>query len=268
MARSRYDWTEKRIKRFLKEGRGKGHGASYKPWLIVSDVPSHGRTHRVFFARTGRQHHFLSDIEYYAFLHSTFDDTVIDIREQFPLDRPETLAIAAALGVKHPGYKGVPIVMTTDLVETRAGAGFQFERAIAIKPDDELDKTRIIEKLEIERVYWSRRGIPWFIRSESSLRTTKSFNLEWMFDTTGPGDIDPAVETAVSTNLAGALALHQDHLLGEMCVWLDRSLGLEIGNSLQIVRRLLCKKHLLVDLAKPVLSEQPCRYFSINLASS
>jgi hypothetical protein len=162
MARSRYDWTERRIKRFFEEGRGSGRGQSYKPWLTTSDVPSLGRTHRIFLARTSRQHHLLSDLEYYAFLNSSFDDDVVDIREQFPLDRAETLAIAAALGIKHPQDKGVSIVMTTDLLETRIAAEGHSETAIAIKPAEKLTETRTIEKLEIERIYWSRRKVPWF----------------------------------------------------------------------------------------------------------
>lgn len=267
MARGKYVWSEKRIKRFIKEGRGTGRGQSYKPWLTVADVPSRGRIHRIFFERIGRQYHFLSDIEYYAFLDSSFDDNVIDIREQFPLDRKETLAIAAALEIRHPASNGVPIVMTTDLLETRVNAGAHSEKAIAIKPDEELEKTRTIEKLEIERVYWRRRNVPWFIRSESSLRNTRSLNLEWMFDNVAPGDIDPVDEAAVLGNLANALMLHQNYPLGQMCIWLDGNLNLEAGRSLQIVRRLLGRKHLIVDLAKPMLPDQACKHFSIKVAS-
>jgi hypothetical protein len=268
MARSRYDWTERRIKRFFKEGRGTGRGQSYKPWLTTSDVPSLGRTHRIFLAKTSRQHHFLSDLEYYAFLSSSFDDDVVDIREQFPLDRMETLAIAAARGIKHPQVKGVSIVMTTDLLVTRIAAEGHSETAIAIKPAKELTKTRTIEKLEIERIYWSRRKVPWFIRSESSLQTTRSLNLEWIFDSTVAGDIDPVDEAEVLQNLSRALALYQNYPLQEMCMWLDERLEFEVGKSLQIVRRLLSRKHLIVDLAMPVLPDQPCKHFTINALSS
>lgn len=197
----------------------------------------------------------------------SFDDNVVDIREQFPLDRTETLAIAAALDIKHPESNGVPIVMTTDLLETRADAGALSEKAIAIKPDEELKERRTIQKLEIERIYWRRRNVPWFIRAESSLRTTRSLNLEWMFDNVAPGDIDPAHEAAVLGNLTDAVMLHRNHPLGEMCTWLDAKLDLEAGNSLQIVRRLLGRKHLIVDLEKPVLPDQSCKHFTIKIAS-
>jgi hypothetical protein len=121
MARFKYGWTEKKIERFIKDGRGTGRGKDYTPWLTTQDVPSRGRSHRVALPKTGRQHHFLSDNEFYAFLDMAFDADVTDIREQYPLDRKETIAIAAAKKIKHPADKGTPIVMTTDFVETRMG---------------------------------------------------------------------------------------------------------------------------------------------------
>lgn len=63
MARRKYSVDEALIARYLKEGRGTGLGADYKPWLRISDVPSLGRSHRLRGIKTGRVHHFLSDIE-------------------------------------------------------------------------------------------------------------------------------------------------------------------------------------------------------------
>jgi hypothetical protein len=265
MARSRYDWTEGRIKRYQKEGRGSGSGASYKPWLTIEDVPSLGRVHRIPLERTGRTHHLLSDIEYYAFLNSAFDNAVVDIREQFPLDRSETRAIAAALEVKHPRHSGIPIVMTTDILETRVNSGTILHRAIAVKPREELGDARVVEKLEIERIYWQRRNVSWLIRSDLDLRTTRSFNLEWMYQYVTSGDIDPDDEGAVLDRLEVAMKLHSYRPLCEMCTWLDRELGFEeAGTSLQIVRRLLARKRIVVDLSKPILTEQPCIHFTIG----
>ena len=44
MARRRYAFDEGKIARFQKEGRGRGRGTSYKPWLTIQDVASHGRS--------------------------------------------------------------------------------------------------------------------------------------------------------------------------------------------------------------------------------
>lgn len=151
MARRRYAWTERRIAKFMREGRGLGRGASYVPWLTVADIPSLGKSHRVFWSITDRQHHLLSDNEYYAFLRMCYDDSTLDIREQFPLPRQETLRIAAELGVRHPRANGVCIVMTTDLlVKSSTGSG-SIERAYAVKPDDALvDKRTLVPGIRAE----------------------------------------------------------------------------------------------------------------------
>lgn len=43
MPKRQTGWTEAKISRYLKEGRGQGELALYKPWLTVQDVPSMGR---------------------------------------------------------------------------------------------------------------------------------------------------------------------------------------------------------------------------------
>ena len=47
MAKRRNNWDEKKIARFLAEGRGSGELKNYKPWLNIQDFPSLGRVHRL-----------------------------------------------------------------------------------------------------------------------------------------------------------------------------------------------------------------------------
>lgn len=97
-------WSEERITQLELEGRGKGAGADYKPWIRVSDFSSQGISRRMFSAKTGRHHELLSNGERNLFLLLEFCRDVTDIREQFPLDREETSSIAARLNIKHPVY--------------------------------------------------------------------------------------------------------------------------------------------------------------------
>ena len=93
MARRKYQFTEEKIQRFQKQKRGQGTGEQYKPWLLVSDVPSLGKSSRPYCTKTGREHHFLSTIEFHLFLYLWWNACVLDIAEQFPLDRKETFEI-------------------------------------------------------------------------------------------------------------------------------------------------------------------------------
>lgn len=87
------------INESLREGRGTGSGAQYKPWIKIQDVPSLGRATRIRGKKTGRQHEFLSDLETNYFYILEFSDEVVDIREQYPLlSLEDTILIAKEIG--------------------------------------------------------------------------------------------------------------------------------------------------------------------------
>lgn len=180
MARFRYAIDEAKIERFIKEGRGKGEGKTYKPWLTIQDVPSAGRSHRIKSEKTGRVHHFLSDKEKYAFLFYEWNDAVIDIREQYPLDREMTRQIAQDLNIKHPQDPETKcdIVMTTDFLLTVNNDGKQLLFPRSVKLIADLDK-RTIAKQEIERRFWEIAGEDWGMITEYQLPRTSALNLEW-----------------------------------------------------------------------------------------
>lgn len=98
MAANKYAHSETKYKRWIKEGRGSGSHRDYKPWITVRDVPSQGRSHRIFSLKTQRIHHLLSDLEAAVFVLLDWNQDVLDIREQFPLERETTLDIAKDIG--------------------------------------------------------------------------------------------------------------------------------------------------------------------------
>ena len=85
MAKRKYGITEKKIIKYINEGRGQGLGKDYIPWIKIQHFPSNGRVSRIKSWKTGRVHHFLSDLETKYFYYLEWQDDVIDIREQFPL---------------------------------------------------------------------------------------------------------------------------------------------------------------------------------------
>ncbi|WP_256807408.1 TnsA endonuclease N-terminal domain-containing protein [Bradyrhizobium sp. Bra64] len=262
MARRRYEWTESRIAKYVREGRGRGTGSNYKPWLRVFDVPSLGKSHRVFWPKTGRVHHLLSDLEYYAFLRHCFDHRTSDIREQFPLPREDTVEIARQLGVRHP-RREVILVMTTDLLVTQVTPAGRLDRAFAIKEDKELRKERTLQKLEIERLYWERRGVPWAIIPSSRLRNTHSYNLEWLFGGPSKANAKPEIDSAIRAHLADAIKDFEHLPLHAVCGVVDGRLALRAGRTLAMARRMIFEKALLVDLSLGKLPDQPAARFSV-----
>ena len=77
-----------------------------------------------------------------------WDDSNIDIREQFPLDNKITVKIADELGIKHPQDRNH--IMTTDFLVTKSDNSLH---AYSVKVDKNLND-RTVELLYIEREYW------------------------------------------------------------------------------------------------------------------
>ena len=112
-----------------------------------------------------RQYEFLSDLERDYFYLLEFSDVVDDIREQYPLlQMEETLLISEGHPIDPRTQE--PIVMTTDFIVTTNG-NKNTNVARTIKYKNDLANERVLEKFEIERVYWERQGIDWVIVTES-----------------------------------------------------------------------------------------------------
>jgi len=175
-------WTEDIINRMELEGYGKGEGADYKPWLSVHTFSSMGRSHRVLGIKTGREHHLFSDVEWRTFLFLEWAREVVDIREQFPLDRALTLEIAATNQLRHPYYPGthVPTVMTVDFLVTCEINGEKFLQVYDCKRAEDSENENALQKLEIQRQYFDGIGAAYNLVLHSKLPKTKVQNLEWI----------------------------------------------------------------------------------------
>jgi len=179
MAKHRRVWNSATYNKYVREGRGQGIGAEYKPWIAIQDFASKGMVSRVASTTTGRVHHLMSNLELQLFYLLDWSDDVTDIREQYPLsDLSEAIKIAEYAQIRYPydPKSGFPYVMTSDFyVETRHSIN-----VLSVKPSSELSNLRVREKLEIERRYWLRRGVTWNIITEHEINRTKAANIEWL----------------------------------------------------------------------------------------
>lgn len=180
MGRKQYWNSEAKNARWIKEGRGKGAGKDYKPWLTVRDVASEGRSHRIFGHITQRTHHLLSDIELATFLLLQWRHETTDIREQFPLDPLVTQRICDDAGIQHPSRNGIPQYMSSDfLVSTQSVQMPSF--AVQTKASTALNDPRTVEKIEIERRYWLEKEIPWYLVTERMIPKVAFTNIDWLY---------------------------------------------------------------------------------------
>lgn len=245
-------WSEAKIKKYIKEGRGSGRLKEYLPWLRVENVKSRGLRSRQPGLKTGRLHHLMSNLEDRAFLFLDWDDRVIDIREGYPLDRELTRQIALEMDVRHPQYPGtkIDVVMTTDfLVDIQTTTGVKIV-ARTVKPLSELSDLRVLEKLEIERRYWAHKDIEWGIYTDVHLPVARAKNI-WsaLSNASFENEVEPyggywdfAVETFLSQ-----LANYAELPLSEFFPRLEKHHGLEMNHGLKLFWHLAGRKLIRFD---------------------
>lgn len=261
-------WTEARIARLLKEGRGEGHGPSYKPFIEVSDISSQGVSRRVFGHTTGRVHHFLSNVEYQFFLMLEWNRDVIDIREQYPLPRELTLAIASEGRLSHPYYPGtkIPTVMTIDQMVTRLIDGKEEYEAYDIKRTEEAEDFRSVEKLEISRRACEVMGISHRLIFHSLLPKTEIENIEWILGARLIGNESSARNPASEHCPRLLHFLSQESkkkTLRECCDAYDIACGLLPGSALRFARILMYERALSPNLSLADLLNAPLGEFQV-----
>lgn len=248
------------VNKFLMEGRGTGTGPQYIPWLKIQDVPSLGRATRLHGIKTGRQHEFLSDMERDFFYLLEFSDEVVDIREQFPLlPLEDTILIAKELGIEHPKHPttGENIVITTDfLITVNYENGFR-DIARTIKSKDDLMDRRVLEKFEIERVYWRNKEIDWGVVTECEINKTVAHNISYVHNYADIAMIDSFIQISnIELNdLIGEFIKRiklNDKPIRIMCNHFDKDMSLENGSGLSIFKYLIINKMIATNIREKI----------------
>jgi hypothetical protein len=255
MAKYRRSWSQDTFKKYLKEGRGQGRGKEYRLWLTIHDFPSQGRSTRAPGWKTGRVQHFLSDHEVRYFYLLEWSDSVTDIREQFPLIEYEIAQeIAKDMGIKYPvdDASGFPYILTTDFLISIFSNGKTIEIARTVKPAKDLESTRVIEKFELERRYWTAKGVDWGIVTEHEIPRVLAKNIEvihpsYKLEATPERDVPNLL--LLARTLKERLRTANGSISG-VTTKLDNDMNLSMGTSLSLFKHLVAHKEVLLDMSK------------------
>jgi hypothetical protein len=229
---------------------------------MIHDVASRGLATRMRSPLHGRTYHLLSQLEtdwLFAF-HAL--PSLVDVREQYPLlELEETLEIAAQLGIAHPTdpTSKEPCVATTDFVITLTDGLRETEIATAIKLSADLASPRTLEKLEIERVYWSARKIAWRVLTERELPRGLVKNMRWLLplvDLAASGEFTGELITRIRTVIEPAVSEGKRSLV-QIATECDDRLGLKPGSALCVARHLLGIRAWPVDLTIEIDPRKP-----------
>lgn len=246
-------WNQNSYEKRIKQGRGSGECGTYSPWITVQNFSSRGSVSRLRGWKTNRVHHFMSNNELLYFYLLEWSDEVIDIREQYPLlDVFATIEIAKSAGIMHPYDRksGFPYVLTTDfLITTKNGL-----KARTIKESHELDNSRVLEKLEIERRYWNERNVDWRVVTEREINRTKAKNVEWLHTAKMLSGLpyDDVLMQSIVSEIIRVYRETQRPILG-ICDHIDQIFATHPGTGLAVFKYLVANKHVSLDINKPLV---------------
>lgn len=249
MAGSFKGLTQKQIDKRLKEGRGQGLGASYKPFIYTYEVSSLGRSHRLFGKTSQRMHHLLSDLELAVFLTLDWLPQVTDIREQFPLRPLDTVELALDAGISHAKFKGVNQVLSSDFVVDTLDPNFS-QFAIQAKYTEHLKLPQTIERLELERRYWASKKIPWYLITEKQISKIVFNNIQWLY----PAQKEELANEDLQhyyTLFCHEFEKAPEKSIIKIAQSLDMAYDLESGLSLYWLRNLLARRFFVFDINQP-----------------
>ncbi|AFZ11256.1 TnsA endonuclease [Crinalium epipsammum PCC 9333] len=262
MAKRKRSVTPEIIEERIKEGRGQGRGVNYKPWLTIQDVASTGTCSRIKGWKTQRIHHLLSELELSYFYVLEWSLIVNDIREQYPLlPLTETQSIAEECGFRYPTIPGTdnPIIMTTDFVISTNSSLEIVEQARTLKYAWDLQSKRKLEKLEIERRYWQRRGINWGIVTEREIPKSLVKNVAWLHPFGSRTDLKDMSKWEINriNKILTEKIRYSRQSLAEITAQSDDLLGFIPGTSLSVARYLLANRTWDFDINQPIQPQEP-----------
>lgn len=155
----------------------------YVSAIKTQDFPSKGRVSRVKSGTTGRLHHLLSDLETNVFYLLDFEESVIDIKEHYPLlDLFDDEVDLENINLNKFKNKETneQYMFTTTFVVTIKNENKECYLALAVKNENQLYKSTTLEKLEVERRYWKSKGIKWHIITNKDISIEKVENIKWL----------------------------------------------------------------------------------------
>jgi len=251
------EWNETTINRFLKEKRGQGTGKDYKPWLLVQDIASKGRSTRIFGHTAQRVHHMLSDLQLYYFYLLEFDDNVTDIREQSPLldFYDMNIQVDEELTKKLFDSKTqVPHIFTASFLVTRKREnGEHYYQARIIKQSQELEKNATLQRLELQRRYFEKKGIDFGIVTEKEINKQLARNIGWALNSFDIQDYSSLTMNLphLKRDMVQYLSNKSDTFQG-IFSRLEKGYSLDEGLGLILFKHLIAKKEVSMDLSKKI----------------
>jgi len=239
----------------------------YVPFLLIHDFSSQGRSTsilskvRIYLLRSGLETMCLRELQW--------NQNVIAIYEQVYLPREETTKIATELGIGHPTLSkdGEPYPMTTDLVAEIVTNGMIKQHAFAIKDTKSVTlsaadlavikttkrkpKTLLtLEKLEIERRYWTGKGAIWSLVTDVHLCPNRASNIEH-FQNAPQLNWTPHHREKVQKLALQAINTYPNRKVGGLARAIEQRFSVPAADVIAVLQQMCASRYLEFDINVP-----------------
>ena len=182
------------VNRKKKEKRGTGDGRDYKPFIKTREINSLGTCSNFVDWKTGRQMEFLSQTELFVYMQLRWQDDVLDIKEQYPLDWQKLNSLITELNAelsqahlptinKYYSEESCP---TTDMLVLHSN---NMHTAVSVKYDKHRLSKKEIESLWLEKRYWNNMGCEFCLLDRSDVNEILVKNLRLVTEYYNPDRI-------------------------------------------------------------------------------
>lgn len=226
----------------------------YQTGIKIQDFPSKGRVSRIKGRTTGRLHHLLSDLETNIFYLLDYDEKVTDIKEHYPLlDLMDINVDLDNIDLKKFMNKktGEQYIFTTSFVVTLQDINSERYLAITVKNESQLYKSTTLEKLEVERRYWSKKEIDWCIVTNRDIVIERVENIKWLL----LGNIDEEIEheNIIMDLIKDTIITNSNIRISKMLSNIGKVLNINEAIILSVLKKLITNGKLVTDLDKKIL---------------
>lgn len=258
-----YTASPEQIQTMFAEGRGKGTGANYLPFLTLSDVRQRkGEMRRLTCALSGRHVTLFSQLARSVRLALEQSGRYLTIDEYVPLDPQLVRAAAAKLGITPPreDMGKTSVLMATFRAMSSGEKGPKVEPFIVCSCSQLKNFSAAVE-LEIQRRAWAELGATMKVITDatSCMPVALCNNLEILF----PHRLAPAAEPSPGYHerldqqvCQAVLEARSEQTLQEFVQELDTRLSVQAGDCINAAFRLIWRRRLNAALAGPLLHEQ------------
>lgn len=239
----------------LNEGRGTIKDGSYVPFIKPHEFGSKGLESRLICRLTNNLVVCLSKLELLVYYLLLWDENVSGIYAQYPLPLPETIEIADQLGIRHPKMKEngmmIPIVRTIDFLVKCVDDTFM---AYTVKPSKELTK-RTLKKYLIEKVYLSKKNIPYKIVTEKAIDLTMAVNIytiQNQYNWDKDNHVDEKMLTEMITAYCYLLTDSNHDCIKTVQKWANM-FDMTHEDGINFTKYLLIHKKITADMSEPLI---------------